>query len=466
MKIHKFLSYLILPLALLAGCGGSSTSTTPPVVTPPVVTPPVVTPPVVTPTVNNIKVVPALGAFGAGANVTFIRPDGSQIAAAQTDATGAATLNMGAYTGPFISKVTGGPGVTFYNEKTLGRDAFGANDTLLAIVPSVPKASSTGVAPSLGVTALTNAAASVLISNPSSPTISGAVADTIASQISVANATVAVAAGLPAGVDMLSAPQALSSATDKISSTSPAAVAYGAYLAALAQAAPTASILDSVKAMAADSKANAGSLPTTAKTFTDAGKNLAAVVIANVATTSQTASLTTLTTAFKPDPTLSLPESKVSITAIATTNNSGVAPTTPVVTPPAVVTPPVVTPPVVVVPPVVTTPVVTTPVVTCTVPTLSSANGTFSFVSSGVTYTGSILNGVLFASSGGLNATGSGSGVVSGTVSGSSSGNDGYVLSSGITLLSGSLSNGTAVLNGNTYTMTATQGTAIQFACP
>jgi hypothetical protein len=100
------------------------------------------------------------------------------------------------------------------------------------------------------------------------------------------------------------------------------------------------------------------------------------------------------------------------------------------------------------------------------VPTLSSANGTFSFVRSGVTYTGSILNGVLFASSGGLNATGSGSGVVSGTVSGSSSGNDGYVLSSGITLLSGSLSNGTAVLNGNTYNMTATQGTAIQFACP
>ena len=476
MKIHKFLSYLILPLALLAGCGGSSTSTTSPVVTPPVVTPPVVTPPVVTPTVNNIKVVPALGAFGAGANVTFIRPDGSLIAAAQTDATGAATLNMGAYTGPFISKVTGGPGVTFYNEKTLGRDAFGANDTLLAIVPSVPKASSTGVAPSLGVTALTNAAASVLISNPASPTISGAVADTIASQISVANATVAVAAGLPAGVDMLSAPQALSSATDKISSTSPAAVAYGAYLAALAQAAPTASILDSVKAMAADSKANAGSLPTTAKTFTDAGKNLAAVVIANVATTSQTASLTTLTTAFKPDPTLSLPESKALITTIATTNNSGVAPTTPVVTPPAVVTPPVVTPPVVVVPPVVppvvttpvvTTPVVTTPVVTCTVPTLSSANGTFTFTLGGLTYTGSVLNGVLFNSTSGLNAAGSGSGLIAGTVSGRSSGNDGDVLSSGITFVTGSVSNGTAVLNGNTYNMTSNAVTkVVEFACP
>jgi hypothetical protein len=478
MKIHKLLACLVLPLALFAGCGGGSSSTTAPVVTPPVVTPPV-TPPVVTPpTVNNIKVVPALGAFGAGANVTFIKPDGSQIAAAQTDATGAATLNMGAYTGPFISKVTGGPGVTFYNEKTLGRDPFGANDTLLAIVPSVPKASAAGVAPSLGVTALTNAAASVLIANPASPSISGAVADTIASQISVANATVAVAAGLPAGVDMLSAPQALSSPTDKISSTSPAAVAYGAYLAALAQAAPTASILDSVKAMAADSKANSGSLPTTAKTFTDAGKNLAAVVTANVATTSQSASLTTLTTAFKPDPTLSLPESKALITTIATTNNSGVAPTTPVVTPPAVVTPPVVTPPVVVVPPVVppvvTTPVVTTPVVTppvvvtptCSVPTLSSANGTFTFTLNGLSYAGSVLNGVLYTNNGGLNATGSGSGVVAGTVSGSSSGNDGYVLSSGITLVSGSLSNGTAVLNGNTYNMTANAGTSIVFSCP
>ena len=469
MKIYKLLACLVLPLALFAGCGGGSSSTTAPVVTPPVVTPPV-TPPVVTPpTVNKIKVVPALGAFGAGANVTFIRPDGSQIAAAQTDTTGAALLDMGAYTGPFISKVTGGPGVTFYNEKTLGRDAFGANDTLLAIVPSVPKASATGQAPSLGVTALTNAAASVLIANPASPSISGSVAATIASQISVANATVSVAAGLPAGVDMLSAPQALSSATDKISSTNPEAVAYGAYLAALAQAAPTSSILDSVKAMAADSKANAGSLPTTAKTFTDAGKNLAAVVTANVATTSQTAGLTALTTAFKPDPTLSLPESKALITTIATTNNSGVAPTTPVVIPPPVVTPPVVTPPVVV-PPVVVPPVVVVPPApvgtTCSVPTLSSANGTFSFVSSGVTYTGSILNGVLFASSEGLNATGSGSGVVSGTVSGSSSGNDGYVLSTGITLLSGSLSNGTAVLNGNTYNMTATQGTAILFACP
>jgi hypothetical protein len=137
MKIYKLLSIALLPLFLMAGCGGGSSTSSTPVTPVNPVTPPVPpTPP--TPTINKISVVPALGAFGAGANVAFIRPDGSLIAAAQTNAAGVAELDIGAYTGPFISKVTGGPGVTFYNEKTLGRDAFGANDTLLAIVPSVP----------------------------------------------------------------------------------------------------------------------------------------------------------------------------------------------------------------------------------------------------------------------------------------------------------------------------------------
>jgi len=454
MKMHKFLLHIVLPLALLSGCGGGSSSSTPapaPVtpVTPVTPTPP--TPPTPTPTANKITVVPALGAFGAGANVAFIKPDGSLIATALTNTTGAAVLDMGDYTGPFISRVTGGPGVSFYNEKTLGRDPFGANDTLLAVVPAVPKPSSSGEAPSLGVTALTNAAASVLITNPASPSISGSVLETIASQISVANATVAVAAGLPAGVDMLSAPRALSSSTDKISSTNPAAVAYGAYLAALAQAAPTASILDSVKALAADSAANKGALPTTAKTITDAGNNLSAVVAANVAATSQTASLTALTTAFKPDPRLSLPESKALIATIATTSNNGVAPITPVEVPVIPVTPPVVPP-------------VSIPTV-CVVPPLSSANGTFSFTLGGLTYTGSILNGVLSSSNAGLRSA---SGLIAGTAaSGSSSGNDGYVLSSGITVLTGSITNGTAVLNGNSYNLTSNSVTkAVQFSCP
>ena len=454
MKISKLLASVLLPMAFLAGCGGGSstnTATTPTTPVTPVTPVPPVTPP--TTPVKPITVVPALGAFGAGANVAFIKPDGTVIGSAATAANGAAVVDMGTYSGPFISKVTGGPGVTFYNEKTLGRDPFGATDTLMAVVPSVP----TGTSPKLGVTALTNAAAAVLIADPANPKISGADAATIKSQIAVANATVAVAAGLPAGVDLLSAPQALSSPTDKISSTDPAAVAYGAYLAALAQAVPTGTtLLASVKAIAADAKANNGALPATAATFTTAAANLAAVVAANVAPTSQSASLTSLTSAIKPDPALTRPESKAAVTAIATANNGGTAPTTPIVTPPAV-TPPVVTPPVVT-PPVVTPPVVTPPAsggggtALCTAedPTIdSSTNGTFSFVLNGMTYTGSIVNGVMLST--GLNASGSGSGIVSGTLSGSSGGNDGYLLySGGLSIVSGSAS-GTANIGGKTY---------------
>jgi hypothetical protein len=99
--------------------------------------------------------------------------------------------------------------------------------------------------------------------------------------------------------------------------------------------------------------------------------------------------------------------------------------------------------------------VVTTP--TCTAPTISSAtNGTFSVTINSVSYSGSIVNGILYANNAKLNATGSGSGVVSGTVSGSSGGNDGYVLSSGLRLVSGTA----------TYNMTASAGNStIAFTC-
>ena len=461
MKISKVLLALLLPIAILAGCGGGSSSTTAPTPVAPVIPVPPVIPPVIPPVtppvaaVKPITVVPALGAFGAGATVAFIKPDGSIIASATTGATGAAVVDMGTYSGPFISRVTGGPGVTFYNEKTLGRDAFGATDTLLAIVPSVP----TGSSPSLGVTALTNAAAAVLVADPASPKIAGTDAATIKSQIAVANATVAVAAGLPAGVDMLSAPQALSSPTDKITSTNPAAVAYGAYLAALAQAAPTSSILASVKAMATDAKANNGALPATSATFISAATNLAAVVAANVATSSQSTSLTALTVAFKPDPALTKPESKAAVTAVATTNNGGTAPTTPVVTPP-VVTPPVVTPPVV------------TPAGggggsgTRLCPNPNIYSGTFTLYLNGETVTGSIVNGILYANDASLNATGAGSGVISGTVSGSSGGSDGYVLSSGLQLLSGSASGSAIIMDVAQNITVNSTSKLIEFSCP
>jgi hypothetical protein len=70
-----------------------------------------------------------------------------------------------------------------------------------------------------------------------------------------------------------------------------------------------------------------------------------------------------------------------------------------------------------------------------------------------VSYSGSIVNGKLYANNGGFNATGSGSGVVSGTVSGSSGGNDGYVLSSGLRLVTGTAT-GTATIGGVAYNFT------------
>ena len=129
-----------------------------------------------------------------------------------------------------------------------------------------------------------------------------------------------------------------------------------------------------------------------------------------------------------------------------------------------------------VVPPVVVPPVVVTPPVsnndssnnnTCTDPTIgSSTNGTFTLYINGVAYTGNIANGILYAANGGLNATGSGSGVVSGTVSGSSGGNDGYLLTTPLNLVSGSGS-GTAVINSKTYDIKVNSSTkAIEFKCP
>jgi hypothetical protein len=82
-----------------------------------------------------------------------------------------------------------------------------------------------------------------------------------------------------------------------------------------------------------------------------------------------------------------------------------------------------------------------------------------------VSYAGSIVNGILYANNGGFNASGTGSGLVSGTVSGSSGGNDGYVLSSGLRLVTGTAT-GTAVLGGVTYNMTASAGNStIAFSC-
>ena len=141
-------TFLLVSSAVLVACGGggSSTSTTPTTPTTPVM-------------VKPITVVPAMGGFSAGANVAFIDPKGNSIGRAQTNASGVAVVDIGTYSGPFISQVTGGPNVTVYNERTQGYEPFGATNSLLAVIPSVP----TGANSRLGVTPLTNAAAAVLI---------------------------------------------------------------------------------------------------------------------------------------------------------------------------------------------------------------------------------------------------------------------------------------------------------------
>ena len=345
-------TFLVVTSAVLVACGGGGSSTTS--------TP---TAPVM---VNPITVVPAMGGFSAGANVSFIDPKGILIGTAQTNASGVAVVDLGKYSGPFISQVTGGPNVTVYNERTQGYEPFGAANSLLAVIPSVP----TGANSRLGVTPLTNAAAAVLIPNPLSPVIPGSNAS-IQAAVAVANATVAVAAGLPAGVSLLSAPEPLTSPTSKITTTDPAAAAYGALLASMAINS-TGSLVSSASALSKDAAANNGALPASASLLTNAASSLAAVVSANVAPASITslgASLTNITKAVVPDPKLASAASQASITSQATASNGGVAlpptitiPVAPVAPPPVTTPAAPVAPPAPVQPP---TPVVVAPTPAC-----------------------------------------------------------------------------------------------------
>ena len=319
-------TFLLVSSAVIVACGGGSSSPSVPA-----------TPAMI----NPITVVPAMGGFSEGANVTFIDPTGKTIGTAQTNTSGVAVVDLGRYSGPFISQVTGGPNVTVYNERTQGREPFGVTNSLLAVIPSVP----TGASPRLGVTPLTNAAAAVLITNPLSPVIAGSNAS-IQAAVAVANATVAVAAGLPAGVSLLSAPEPLTSPTSKITTTDPAAAAYGALLASMAINS-TGSLISSAASLSKDAAANKGALPASATLLTNSASSLAAIVSANVAPASLASlgtSLTNITKAVVPDPKISSAASQAAITTQATASNGGVVLPPTIVIPTAPVTPPVAPP--------------------------------------------------------------------------------------------------------------------------
>ena len=100
--VIRWLSRFVLVLTVGAGlfaCGGGGGEDA--------------TTPAVPSATRTLAVVPALGGFSAGATVSLISPAGAIIGSATTDASGAANPVIGAYTGPFIIRVSGGTGVTF-----------------------------------------------------------------------------------------------------------------------------------------------------------------------------------------------------------------------------------------------------------------------------------------------------------------------------------------------------------------
>lgn len=116
---------------------------------------------------SGISVVPALGAFSAGARVEAYDPATGLIIgdSATTDATGRAMINLGTHATSFILKVSGSATTKYFEEGlgTNGTDTnFTSNDVLLALVPA-----SSALTPgaSIGVTPLTHMAAGFAINS-------------------------------------------------------------------------------------------------------------------------------------------------------------------------------------------------------------------------------------------------------------------------------------------------------------
>jgi hypothetical protein len=176
-----------------------------------------------------ITVVPALGGFSAGAVVQAIKPNGDLIVQTTTTADGSASLAMGSYNGPFILKVVGAAGVTYYDEKTESDQPFSSADVLLSVVPASTITNGT----SYGVTALTNLAAAIAGLNATSPQITGTdqqVIDEINSAVTRVQRILGLAS---TDLDLLSAPTPVRSRTDRLSAGSKAGL-YGLLLAELA----------------------------------------------------------------------------------------------------------------------------------------------------------------------------------------------------------------------------------------
>lgn len=199
---------LSVPAALvLAGCGSSGSDSIVPA-----------------PVSVSSSAQPQLGAFSAGATVTYLMPDGSTIASAVTDSNGQATVDLGSYTGPFTVRVSGAAGVTYFDESDGTNKPFGAGSVMLAIVRG-----SAGGLNSVAVTPLTHAAARLAGLSVSNP----ALGSRTATDIDTANGQIAALLGLPVGLDITRPPTRVALGATSLTGSGDAQT-YAAVLAALA----------------------------------------------------------------------------------------------------------------------------------------------------------------------------------------------------------------------------------------
>lgn len=214
-------SAVVLTLAGCGGGGGSSSGDMP------------------VATSGMVTVSPALGKFSAGAKITIKNLSGTTVGTGTTDSTGTATINIGSHSGAMLIEVTGGPGVTYFDENhPLTPRPFGASDTLSAIAPAVQG--------TIGVTAATNAAvAYAKYKNGGGISAAMAVAD-----INLANSKIAAALGI---TDVLQAPK-LVDATSPLLDMANVQDKYALQLAALAKLAVTGTALDVANDLASDLK--------------------------------------------------------------------------------------------------------------------------------------------------------------------------------------------------------------------
>ena len=193
---------------------------------------------------KSITVVPALGGFSAGAVVEAFKPNGDLIKSTTTSASGEASIDMNGYEGPFILKVSGAAGVSYYDEKAgAPKDFTNATDYLLSVVPTSTITSGAAY----GVTPLTNMVAALAGVDGLAPTEAGAATADVLANINQAVKFTQDILGVDANtLDVLAAPTPVRADRLKVSSASASGL-YGVLLAEMANKSTGASPLAQAK---------------------------------------------------------------------------------------------------------------------------------------------------------------------------------------------------------------------------